>query len=360
MWPSTRICELFGIEHPIVQAPMAGSDTPELAAAVTNAGGLGSMGLTGHSPDDIRKKTTAARATTNGALNYNFLVYRIPAADPVRWARAVEALAPLYSDRGIMSAPDAPGEWLEVNPDRVRAAIAGNPRVMSFHFGLPEPNLVDEIKAAGIKVMCSATSADEARRLENTGCDAIIAQGWEAGGHRGIHSDPDSLATGAGEIGTLALVPTVVDAVSVPVIAAGGICDPRGIAAAFMLGADGVQMGTAFLQCPESGICAAHRRALAGAKAEDTRVTRGFSGRPARAIRNRLTEALADRDDAIAPFPFQYDVIGPLRETSDAQDDGDFIPLWAGQGVGLTVAVPAAEFVQRTADAALRLLGRSG
>lgn len=115
MWPSTRICELFGIEHPIVQAPMAGSDTPELAAAVTNAGGLGSMGLSGHSPDDIRKKTTAARATTNGALNYNFLVYRIPAADPVRWARAVEALAPLYSERGIMSAPDAPGEWLEVN-----------------------------------------------------------------------------------------------------------------------------------------------------------------------------------------------------------------------------------------------------
>jgi len=257
-----------------------------------------------------------------------------------------------------MSAPEAPGRWLEVTIDRVRAAIAGSPRVISFHFGLPEPDLVNEIKANGIKVMCSATSADEARLLEDAGCDAIIAQGWEAGGHRGIHSEPDGPAAAAGEIGTLALVPAVVDAVSVPVIAAGGISDPRGIAAAFMLGADGVQMGTAFLQCPESGICPAHRRALAVAKAGDTRVTRGFSGRPARAIRNRLTEALADRDDAIAPYPFQFDLIGPLRETSDARDDGDFIPLWAGQGVGLTKAVPAEEFVRRTADAALRLLAQ--
>lgn len=360
MWPSTRICELFGIEHPIVQAPMAGSDTPELAAAVTNAGGMGSMGFSGYSGDEIREKAAAARATTNGSLNYNFLVYRIPTADPVRWVRALEALAPFYEERGISSAPDAPGEWLEVNAERVRAAIAGSPRVMSFHFALPEPDLVDEIKAADIKVICSATSADEARHLEDIGCDAIIAQGWEAGGHRGIHSNPESLAVGAGEIGTLALVPAVVDAVSVPVIAAGGISDARGIAAAFMLGADGVQMGTAFLQCPESGICAAHRRALAGAKAGDTRVTRGLSGRPARAIRNRLTEALSDRDDQVAPYPFQLDVIAPLRETSNVRDDGDFIPLWAGQGVGLTRAVPAAEFVQRTADAALRLLGRSG
>ena len=159
------------------------------------------MGLSGHSPDEIRKKTTAARAATNGALNYNFLVYRIPAADPVRWARAVETLAPLYVERGIMSAPDAPGEWLEVNSDHVRAAIAGSPRVMSFHLGLPEPDLVDEIKAADIKVMCSATSVDEARRLEDVGCDAIIAQGWEAGGHRGIHSDPDDGRRRTGKLG---------------------------------------------------------------------------------------------------------------------------------------------------------------
>ena len=351
MWNNSRLPRLFGIKYPIIQSPMAGSDGPRLTAAVANAGALGSLGLSGFGPDDIAAMAAEARAATNGSINLNFLIFKTPPFDATVWARATGAAAGLYAEAEIAQPQDA-GASNEVDAARLRAAIDRGPQVMSFHFALPEPPLLDEVRAAGIKVIASATSVVEARALEDAGVDAIIAQGWEAGGHRGIHRNPQALTDGAGETGTLALVPAVVDAVSVPVIAAGGIADARGIAAAFMLGAEGVQMGTAFLQCPESVVPQAHRDALAEADASDTRITRGISGRPARAIRNRLTEALAEHDDAVAPYPLQFDVIAPLRDLGRRE----YMALWAGQGVGLTTAEPAGELVERLACQAQALL----
>jgi nitronate monooxygenase len=253
-----------------------------------------------------------------------------------------EALAPYYDELSLDGMPALTAPMAPFDAAMLEVVLAIKPGVVSFHFGLPEAAMLDTLRAAGILILCSATTVAEARALEAAGVDAIIAQGFEAGGHRGTFTEPHE----AGTIGTFALVPQVVDAVSVPVIAAGGIADGRGIAAAFALGASGVQPGTAFLSCPEAGTQPLYRQALAEARDDATRLTRAFSGRPARALRNRFVDEMAPLEGEAAPFPLQRSLTGPLAAAAQAEGSADFSTLWSGQAAALNRALPAAELVE--------------
>jgi nitronate monooxygenase len=346
MWPDRRLIDLLGIEHPIIQAPMAGSDSPALAAAVANAGGLGSIGCAMMTPDGVRAAWAQARGATNGALNLNFFAHRPPEIDEQKAARARALVLPFYMELGLAATPDEVPEVAETNfpfGEAIFEAVAElAPPVVSFHFGLPEARFVEALKQKGAVILCSATTPAEARDLEARGVDAIVAQGWEAGGHHGYY-----LAPRGAQMGTLALVPQVVDAVKVPVIAAGGIADGRGIAAALALGAAGVQIGTAFLTCAESAAPAAHRAALLASDGANTRPTRAFSGRPARGVVNRYMEMMEGHEEELPDFPLMNTVTGPLRKASAEAGLPDFIALWSGQAVGLNRELPAAELVDR-------------
>lgn len=355
-WPDRRLCEMLGIDHPIIQAPMAGSATPELAAEVGRAGGLGSLGLGLAGDASVREACAAMRARTNAGFNLNvFVMPDLPAQDAADRAAMRSRLSLHYKALGLGPVPDpAPA----VPPHGLPAAmlealLAERPRVASFHFGLPEPAAMVRLKAAGIVVLCSATNVAEARALEAAGVDAVIAQGWEAGGHRGALA-PNRPGDG---VGTMALVPQVVDAVRVPVIAAGGIGDARGIAAAMMLGAAGVQMGTAFLACPEAATDARRRALLAEATDMDTMVTDAYSGRAARARRSRLAEDLADLAGHLAPYPEMY-AFSRLPEAADGGEAASF-HLY-GQAAALSRPVPAARLVEDLARGALDMLARGG
>jgi nitronate monooxygenase len=290
----------------------------------------------------VRDAVGALRDRTNRAFNLNFFCHQPPGDDASRNARAVALLEPFFRELELGDVPAVRASNFPFGREMLELMLQLRPHVVSFHFGLPEPSMVGALKDAGVVVLSSATTPREARRLEAMGVDAVIAQGVEAGGHRG-HFDA---ADAASCIGTFALVPQVVDAVDVPVIAAGGIADGRGIAAALMLGASGVQVGTAFLGCEEAGVPRAHRAALAAASAEDTAVTRAFSGRPARGIRNRYMDAMSAHEQELPDFPLMNTLTGPLRKASAAAGDGDFLALWAGQAVGLNRAMPAAVLVE--------------
>lgn len=289
MWPSDRLQCLFGIEHPVIQAPMAGASTPAMAVAVSNAGGLGSLGCAMMSPDELRDAARETGAGTNRPVNYNFFVHAEPdlaAYDP---ASMQKALQPFYDEYGL-GAPPAPASPAPAfNDDTLEALLAITPKIVSFHFGLPGVHAIEALKRAGVVLIGNATCVAEARVLEDAGMDAIVAQGAEAGGHRGAFIG----APQENDMGTMALVPLVADAVRVPVIATGGIFDGRGVAASLKLGASGAQIGTAFLRAPECMVSPLHKAALAANADNRTRLTRLFSGRPARAIRNRLTDELA-------------------------------------------------------------------
>jgi nitronate monooxygenase len=341
MWPRRDLLNLLGLEHPIVQAPMAGYTTPDLAAAVANAGGLGSIGCTTMSPAQVRDTIVNTRARTNRAFNLNFLLYQEPTPHPERARRMQAHLEPYFRELGLGDVPAPEATIPMFDEGRLEVLLELRPPCVSFHFGLPAPHLLGPLRDAGIKVLSSATTVAEARALEDAGVDVIVAQGADAGGHRGVF-DPDQDAA----IGTMALVPQVVDAVGVPVVAAGGIADGRAIAAAFALGASGVQMGTAFLNCPEASTPPAHRRRLESARDDETRITRLISGRPARLLRNRLVDELQDRQADAAPYPTQLAMVAPLREASARRGDDEFIPLWAGQAAALTRSMPAADLVQ--------------
>lgn len=341
MWPKNELIERIGIEKPIIQAPMAGSATPELAAAVSNAGGLGSLGLGTSSPEEAAEAIEAFRERSFGPLNANFMCHEDPGDTTGRAEEMRARLQPWYDERGLGEVPQPSAPFPPFGEAQVELIRETRPEVVSFHFGLPAPDLLKAVKETGAYILCSATTVAEARWLEANGVDAIIAQGLEAGGHRGTFQGADPTA----QPGLFALLPQVASAVSVPVIAAGGIVDGRTIAAAFVLGASAVQIGTAFLRTPEAQVHPAHREALAAATDDGTRVTRLFSGRPARSLSNRYAEELRDVDERSAPYPSQASLLMPLVGDGTAPDTGEIMPLWAGQGAALTREMSAANLV---------------
>jgi nitronate monooxygenase len=340
MWPRTDLIDLLGITHPIIQAPMGGFSSPALVAAVSNAGALGSLGCAGLAAQTARDQVEELRRSSNRPFNLNFFVHPAPSIDAELAGRVRQRLAAYYEEFGLGAVPEPSDSLPGFDEKRLQLVLDVGPPVVSFHFGLPPADTMKRIKQTGAVVLSSATTVGEARKLEAGGADAIIAQGLEAGGHRGSFTQ----GNGAGLIGTMALVPQVVDAVGIPVIAAGGIADGRGIAAAFALGASGVQIGTAFLGCPEAAVPAVHRDALNGAADEDTRLTRVFTGRPARALRNRLIDEMGDME--AVEFPAQLSLTRPLFQASSDAARRAFLPLWAGQAAPLVRNLPAATFIE--------------
>src|SRR3984957_17899946 len=300
MWPNNRILELFGIQLPIIQAPMAGSVLSEMVVAVSEAGGLGSLPCALLSLGQMRNELETIRRQTSRPINLNFFCHTPPRVDANRETLWRQRLQRYYVELGLdQNNPIPSASRAPFDETICDAVMEFHPEVISFHFGLPEEKLVQKVRDMGAKIVSSATSVDEARWLEDRGCDAIIAQGYEAGGHRGIFLTED-VSTQAG---TIALVPQVVDAVKVPVIAAGGIADARGIVAAFALEAAAVQIGTAYLFCPEAKISPGYREALRKSKDNQTVLTNVFTGRPARGIVNRVIRELGPMTDGAPEFP---------------------------------------------------------
>jgi nitronate monooxygenase len=320
--------QLLGTALPIIQAPMAGVQGSALAVAVSKAGGLGSLPCAMLSRDTMRGELAAIAAQTANPINVNFFCHTPPAFDAERDAIWKAALSPYYRAFGIdpENIPAAPGR-APFDAEAAELLSEFKPAVVSFHFGLPSPELLTLVKKAGSKILSSATTVDEALWLEAHGADAIIAQGLEAGGHRGMFLS-DDLTT---QVGTLALVPQIVQKVRIPVIAAGGIADSKGVAAAMTLGAAGVQVGTAYLLCPEVATSALHRAALKSEAARHTAVTNLFTGRPARGVVNRIMRDLGPISAAVPAFPLAASAMAPLRAQAESRGSDDFSPLWSGQ-----------------------------
>jgi len=343
---SMTLQRLLGIDLPIIQAPMAGVQGSALAVAVSNAGGLGSLPCAMLSPEAMRSELEAISTQTDKPFNVNFFCHAPPVADSGRETAWRAALLPYYREYGIDqdAIPVGPGR-APFSSDAADVLEAFKPAVVSFHFGLPSAELVARVRSWGSKIFSSATTVEEARWLEAHGADAIIAQGLEAGGHRGIFLSED-LST---QVGTFALVPQVVRAVKIPVIAAGGIADANGVSAAMALGAVSVQIGTTFLLCPETRTSTVHRAALKSEAARHTAMTKVFSGRPARAIMNRVMRELGPLSGAAPAFPLAAAAIGPLRTRAESEGSSDFSPLWSGQNSTGCKEVPAGELVRELA-----------
>ena len=323
-----QLRELLGIELPIIQAPMAGVQGSALAIAVSNAGALGSLPCAMLSVEAMRAEIAAIRAHTGKPFNVNFFCHGQPELSAQRDAAWRAALAPYFSELGVDASAIATGFGRLPFSDNVASAIVElKPPVVSFHFGLPSPALLARVRACGSKILSTATTVNEAVWLEAHGADVIIAQGVEAGGHRGsfLSDDPSE------QLGTFALVPQIIDAVKVPVVAAGGVADARGVAAALALGASGVQIGTAYLLCPEALTTAVHRAALKSEAARVTALTNVFTGRPARGIVNRIIRELGPISAVAPAFPLATSAVMPLRAKAESQGSADFSPLWAGQ-----------------------------
>lgn len=344
--PAMPLQKLLGSELPLIQAPMAGSQDHRLAAAVCEAGGLGSIPCAMLTPAALRQALQAMRGLTERPFNLNFFSHVPPEPDATREAGWREALAPYYRELGVDPASIASGPGrLPFNDEAAALVEEFRPAVVSFHFGLPRPDLLERVRRSGAKILSSATTLDEALWLQERGVDAVIAQGLEAGGHRGHFLDFDL----SRQLGTFALLPQLVDALSIPVIAAGGISDARGVAATMALGATGVQVGSAYLLCPEATTSALHRAALRSPAARHTALTNLFSGRPARGIVNRLMRELGPLSTQAPAFPLATAAIAPLRTAAEAQGSGDFSPLWAGQNIASCRPMPAAELTRKLA-----------
>lgn len=345
------ILSLLGTALPIIQAPMAGVQGSALAIAVGEGGGLGSLPCAMLGAEALATELAAIRARGEGPINVNFFCHTPPRPSAEAEAAWQAALAPYYAEFGIDPASIAPGPARRPFDQAAAEALrAFRPEVVSFHFGLPPEELLAPLRGWGARILSTATTVDEARWLEARGVDAIIAQGLEAGGHRGhfLEDDPTPQA------GTLALVPQIVAAVGVPVIAAGGIADARGVAAALALGAVAAQVGTAYLLCPEATTSAIHRAALQSPAARRTAITNLFTGRPARGIVNRLIRELGPINPAAPPFPLAASAIAPLRARAESLGSGDFSPLWAGQNTSGCQAIPAATLTRQLAGLASR------
>jgi len=341
------ISELFGIELPVIQAPMAGSQGSALAIAVSNAGGLGSQPCAMLGPDQIRKELQAITAATSKPYNVNFFVHKQPTADPTREKAWRKVLAPYFAEYGID--PDS----IQSGPQRLPFDDAAadvleefKPPVVSFHFGLPSDALIKRVKSWGSKILSSATTLDEARYLEAHGADAIIAQGSEAGGHRGMFLTED-LST---QVGTFTLVQQIVRACKAPVMAAGGIADAGGVKAAMAWGSAGAQVGTAYLFCPEATTNPLHRAALMSKTARTTEITNLFTGRPARGIVNRLMREIGPVNSAAPAFPLAATAIFALRSKAEPKGVSDFTSMWAGQNAAACREISAAELTRQLAD----------
>jgi nitronate monooxygenase len=353
-WHDRRILDLFGIDLPILQAPMAGVSTPEMAIAVSEAGGLGALACAQLSVEQARTDLAIIRQGTKRPINVNFFCHTPPAPQPERIAAWRKLLAPYYRELGLD--PDAPiPDTNRVPFDEAFCAVVeeARPEVVSFHFGLPSPSLLDRVRAIGARIISSATTVAEARWLEERGVDAVIAMGLEAGGHRGNFLSDDI----GRQVGTFALVPQIVDAVKVPVIAAGGITDARGIVAAFALGASAVQIGTAYMLTPEAKLTDSHRKALRSAGEHHTVLTTLFTGRPARGIVNRVMRDLGAINPAAPSFPLAAGALLPLKAKAEAAGSGDFTNLWSGQAASLAKEMSAAALTRHLAAGALAKLG---
>jgi len=353
MYPqrTEALMQRLGIAIPLLLAPMAGVADAALAIAVARAGGLGAIPAATLSPDALREQAARFRAAVDAPLNLNFFAHEPVEPAPGEIERWRAALAPLHARLGLDVPGQASAGRRPFDADGAALVEALRPQVVSFHFGLPSPALLDRVRATGAFVLSSATTVREARWLAVRGVDAIIAQGWEAGGHRGMFLDHDI----DGQVGTFALVPQIADAVTVPVIAAGGIADGRGLAAALLLGASAAQIGTAFLRSPEALTAPAHRAALAAADDEATRLTNVFTGRPARGLRNRLVDELGPMSADAPVFPYAGSLLTALRDHSQQQGNGDFLSMWSGQAAALARDEPAEAIARRIASQAAAL-----
>jgi nitronate monooxygenase len=342
----TTLQTLLGLEVPIIQAPMAGTQGSALAIAVSDAGGLGSLLCALLSPAAMGAELAALKAATQKPFNLNFFCHAPPAVDVAREAEWQRALAPYYREFGIETDTIAPAP-ARAPFDAAAAELlsAYRPAVVSFHFGLPSAELLASVRACGAKIFASATTVDEARWLEARGADAIIAQGLEAGGHRG-HFLSDDLSL---QMGSFALLPQVVRAVNVPVVAAGGIADRNGVTAALALGAAAAQVGTAYLLCPEATTNPLHRAALRSDAAHHTAITNVFTGRPARGIVNRAIRELGPLNARAPAFPLAATGITALRAVAERGGSGDFSPLWSGQNNTGCRPLPAATLTRELA-----------
>jgi len=341
------IAELFGIELPVIQAPMAGSQGSALAIAVSNAGGLGSQPCAMLGPDQIRQELQAITAATSKPYNVNFFVHNQPTPDPAREKAWRKVLAPYFAEYGID--PDS----IQAGPQRLPFDDAAadaleefKPPVVSFHFGLPSDALMRRVKSWGSKILSSATTLDEARYLEAHGVDVIIAQGSEAGGHRGMFLNEDLNS----QVGTFTLVQQIVRTCKAPVIAAGGFADARGVKAVMARGAAGVQVGTAYLFCPEATTNPLHRAALKSDAARTTAITNLFTGRPARGIVNRLMREIGHVNPAAPAFPLAATAIFALRSQAEPRGVSDFTSMWAGQNATACREISAADLTRQLAD----------
>jgi nitronate monooxygenase len=342
---SAALQQVLGTDLPIIQAPMAGAQVSAMAIAVSNAGGLGSLPCAMLTADAMRSELAAIKAGTGKPYNVNFFCHTPTAPSAEREAAWRKTLGPYYTEHGIDPATIAAGPGrAPFSAEAADILEACKPRVVSFHFGLPSPELLARVRSWGSKILSSATTVDEARWLEARGVDAVIAQGVEAGGHQGHF-----LAEHPMQIGTFALLPQIVRAVKVPVIAAGGIADAKGVAAAMALGASGVQIGTAYLLCPESIISRIHRAALKSEAARETALTNLFTGRPARGIFNRIMRDLGPMHAGVPAFPLGTSAIAPLRAKAEALGKNDFSPLWSGQNATGCKEIPAADLTRELA-----------
>jgi nitronate monooxygenase len=355
MWPDRRLLNLLKTEFPIVLAPMAGPVDADLVIAVAEGGGLGSLPCAMLSVEKAREQMQIIRQRVSAPVNMNFFCHTPVDADPAREAGWKERLAPYYREFGLdPAAPVTAANRAPFDAAMCELVEELRPEIVSFHFGLPDRALLDRVKAVGALVMSSATTVREAIWLEDNGADIIIAQGAEAGGHRGMFLT-DNIAE---QPGTFALVPQAVDAVKLPVIAAGGIADGRGIAAAFALGAAGVQIGSAYLRCPESKVSALARVALAQAHDDSTVITNVMTGRPARGVANRVMREVGPISPDAPAFPHAATALAPLKAAAEKLGKVDFTNLWAGQAVRMGREMPAAELTRALAGAALARMGK--
>ncbi|MCA0424274.1 MAG: nitronate monooxygenase [Proteobacteria bacterium] len=343
MWKNTRFTDLVGVEHPLMLAPMAGPGTAALAIAVSEAGGLGGLPCAMLTPEQVEREFNLIINKTKKPINFNFFCHLPNVISEEADRQWRQRLAPYFAEYGLD--PAAPSTAPSRNPfgeEMCRLMEAIRPKVVSFHFGLPDAALVARLKQAGCRILSSATTVAEARWLEARGADAIIAQGYEAGGHRGMFLS-DDLAT---QVGTFSLVPQVADAVSVPVIAAGGIADGRGFAAALVLGASAVSVGTAYLFTPEAKVVAPYRAALAKAGETPTAITNIMTGRPARGLVNRFIRDVGPLSPDAPAFPHAAGAVAQVRAAAEAAGSGDFTASWAGQSAALARPTGAAELTR--------------